>query len=102
MRNNLLPSEEMSKAIEEMIAKMRSGQMRPGTSETASDLVGSLMRRGIVRILQESLEEEVIDFLGRPRYERADEPARKGYRNGYADKTVKTTEGRLRLRRHRV
>lgn len=98
MKDNLLPSEEMSKAIEEMIAQMRAGQ----TSETASDLVGSLMRRGMARILQESLEEEVTDFLGRPRYERADEPARKGYRNGYADKTVKTTEGRLRLRRPRV
>jgi transposase-like protein len=87
----------MSKAIEEMIVHMRSGE-----PETASDLVGSLMRRGMARILQESLEEEVTDFLGRPRYERANEPARKGYRNGYADKTVRTTEGRLQLRRPRV
>lgn len=107
MRDNLLPSEEMSKALEAIMTQMRSGTSEAGTSEagtseTASDLVGSLMRHGMAHILQESLEEEVTDFLGRGHYERSEEPVRRGYRNGYTDKTVRTTEGRLRLRRPRV
>jgi len=102
----------MSKVLEEIMTEMRSekseastsaaGTSAASTSETASDLVGSLMRHGMARILQESLEEEVTDFLGRGRYERSEEPVRRGYRNGYTDKTVRTTEGRLRLRRPRV
>ena len=97
MTTNLLPSEEMSKAIEEIIAQMRHNE-----SETVSDLVSSLISRGVAHILQEGLEEEVTDFLGREHYARQDGKSRKGYRNGYTAKTVKTAEGRLKLRRPRL
>jgi mutator family transposase len=42
-------------------------------------------------ILQQALEEEVSEFLGRRRYERAEETV--SHRNGYEPRTVKTTSG---------
>ncbi len=54
-------------------------------------------RRGVVRlalrlIVEEALEGEVSDALGRERYERG-EGERAGYRNGYRTGKVKTAEG---------
>jgi putative transposase len=43
-------------------------------------------------ILEEALEGEVRDEIGRERYERADGEAR-GYRNGYRPGQMKTAEG---------
>ena len=43
-------------------------------------------------ILEEALEGEVRDRIGRERYERADGEA-KGYRNGYRPGRMKTAEG---------
>ena len=51
-----------------------------------------LVRLAARLILEETLEGEVRDRLGRKRYERADgEPA--GYRNGYRTGRMKTAEG---------
>jgi transposase-like protein len=45
----------------------------------------------------------VTDFLGRSWYEHNNEEGkRKGYRNGYYDRQVKTSEGLLELRQPRV
>jgi putative transposase len=43
-------------------------------------------------ILQQALEDEVSEFLGRGRYERSEETV--SHRNGYEARTVKTTSGR--------
>jgi putative transposase len=51
-------------------------------------------------ILQQALEEEVTEFLGRGRYERSEETV--SHRNGYEPRTVKTTTGPLELERPRV
>ncbi len=51
-------------------------------------------------ILQQALEEELSEFLGRGRYERRGEPL--SHRNGYERVTVKTTAGPLALERPRV
>ncbi len=56
--------------------------------------------RQLLAAVRNLLEEEVTEFLGRERYQRSDEP--RGYRNGYRDKTFKTAEGRLKVRRPRV
>jgi len=96
MTTNLPPSDRMSKRLFELL---------DGQAET-EDLLSELMRRGTERLLQQALEEEVTEFLGRARYERSDAetPAgyRNGYRNGYRDRTLKTAEGRLTVRRPRV
>ena len=42
------------------------------------------------------------DFLGREHYERRSEDGPFGYRNGYRDRTIKTAEERLQVRRPRV
>ena len=52
---------------------------------------GDLVRLALRLIVEEALEGEVADVLGRERYERGDEKA--GYRNGYRPGKVKTAEG---------
>jgi putative transposase len=51
-------------------------------------------------ILQQALEDEVTEFLGRGRYERIGEPV--SHRNGYEPRKVRTTSGTLELERPRV
>ena len=53
---------------------------------------GDLVRLALRLIVEEALEGEVADALGRERYERA-EGGKAGYRNGYRTGKVKTAEG---------
>jgi putative transposase len=64
------------------------------------DPIETVGRLGARLILQQALEDEVSEFLGRGRYERAEETV--GHRNGYEPRTVKTTSGPVRLERPRV
>ncbi len=50
-----------------------------------------MMRASMRLMIEQALEAEVDDALGRGRYERT--PASKGYRNGYRKGRVKTAEG---------
>jgi putative transposase len=59
-----------------------------GTATGRSDLVRLALRL----IVEEALEGEVADTVGRERYERA-EVAAAGYRNGYRTGKIKTAEG---------
>jgi transposase-like protein len=59
-----------------------------GTAAGRSDLVRLALRL----IVEEALEGEVSDVLGRERYERG-EGEKAGYRNGYRTGKVKTAEG---------
>jgi putative transposase len=59
-----------------------------GTTMARSDLVRLALRL----IVEEALEGEVADAVGRERYERA-EGAATGYRNGYRPGKIKTAEG---------
>jgi len=61
-----------------------------------ADSVEAVGRLGARVILQQALEDEVSEFLGRARYERSGEPI--SHRNGYGRRTVKTTSGRLNYR----
>ena len=61
---------------------------RLGSAASRSDLV----RLAVRLIVEEALDAEATDALGRERYERAEGGAR-GYRNGYRRGTVKTAEG---------
>jgi putative transposase len=64
------------------------------------DPVETIGRLGARLILQQALEDEVTEFLGRRRYERAEETV--SHRNGYEPRTVRTTSGRVDLERPRV
>lgn len=64
------------------------------------DPVETIGRLGARLILQQALEDEVSEFLGRARYERADETV--AHRNGYEPRTVRTTAGKVELERPRV
>jgi putative transposase len=84
------PSERFRHELDEVLAGV-------GGQEDPIETVGRL---GARLILQQALEDEVTEFLGRSRYERAEEIV--SHRNGYEPKTVKSTSGAMRLARPRV
>lgn len=60
------------------------------------DVTNTLFLLGAQRLVQELLEQESTDFLGRERYERREEESStQGYRNGYKERSMKTAEGRI-------
>ena len=65
-----------------------------------ADPIEAVGRLGARAILQQALEDEVTEFLGRLRYERTADPV--SHRNGYERRTVKTTSGAVCLERPRV
>lgn len=66
--------------------------------KSMEDLVGKngLMQRLFGNIIQQFLEAEMEDHLGRERYER-DNSEEKNYRNGYSQKNIKTSFGEVEL-----
>ncbi len=79
------PSQQLQQQIEQL--------WRQGSDGTAS-ILSTVLRLGAQRVVQELLEHEVTDFLGRDHYRRG--PRRiTGYRNGYKPKTLPTVAGRL-------
>ncbi len=87
---SIVPSERLRRELEDVI---------DGAGE-AEDPIEAIGRLGDRLILQQALEEELTEFLGRERYERRGEPL--AHRNGYEPVTVKTTAGRLELERPRL
>jgi putative transposase len=84
------PSERFRCELEEVLAGV-------GQEQDPIEVVGRL---GARLILQQALEDEVSEFLGRSRYERTEETV--SHRNGHEPKTVKTTSGSMTLERPRV
>src|SRR5271163_5247080 len=84
------PSERFRSELDEVLAGV-------GGEEDPIETIGKL---GARLILQQALEDEVSEFLGRRRYERAEETV--SHRNGYEERTVKTTSGAMRLERPRI
>jgi len=57
-----------------------------------------IMKKGAALILQELLEKEATEFLGRDHYQRAKgEENRSGYRNGYEPRKIRTGEGKMEV-----
>ena len=84
------PSERFRYELDEVLAGV-AGE---------DDPIETVGRLGARLILQQALEDEVTEFLGRGRYERAGETV--VHRNGYEERTVNTTSGAMRLERPRV
>src|SRR6266702_1511070 len=87
---SIVPSERLRRELIEIVAGV----------DDEDDPIEAIGRLGARLILQQALEEELTEFLGRERYERHGEPV--AHRNGYERVTVKTTAGPLRLERPRV
>ena len=79
------PSEQISQEISCLLSEGIGGD---------ANILKELVTKAVQRVLQEAVEQEVTDHLGRERYERRrkDEPDQ-GYRNGYEPTRVKTAEG---------
>lgn len=84
----ILPSERISNEISELLSQ--------GSLE-ADNLLTVLIQMAVKKIIQEILEQEIQDYLGRGYFERKQDEATKGYRNGYEPKTIKTAEGKMVL-----
>jgi transposase-like protein len=70
---------------------------RQSDTQSGEEVLRALVRLSTERVLQEALEHEQAESLGRSRSER--QPAPPGYRKGYEDGPVKTAEGVFRLQR---
>src|SRR5256885_11077037 len=84
---SIVPSERLRRELQEIVAGAGEGL----------DPIEAIGRLGARLILQQALEEELTEFLGRERYERRGEPV--AYRSGYERVTVRTTAGPPRLER---
>ena len=65
--------------------------------QTSEQPTSQLVRLAAQLIVQEALEQEVSDFLGRERYERRQEN-QSGYRNGYEPGHIRSAEGEVAVR----
>jgi putative transposase len=84
------PSERFRRELDAALARV-------GSAEEPLETVGRL---GARLILQQAVEDEVSEFLGRRRYERVGETV--SHRNGHEPRTIKTTtSGTLKLERPR-
>ena len=84
------PSEQISQEISSLLSQGLPGEV---------NILTELMKKGVQRLLQEALEQEVTDHLGRGHYQRrADDGAHRGYRNGYEPKRLKTSEGQVEVK----
>lgn len=77
-----------SDALEKLVQGLKN-------NSEASDLTGELIRIGARKLVQELLEAEVEEVLGRGYYERKSDSS--GYRNGYKKRRLDTAEGRLEI-----
>lgn len=88
---NVQPSEQKRKQLEALLAKETPG------------MIEEFQRLAQERVIQEALEAEVSDRLGRKWYEHSGtKKAHRGHRNGYYSHTAKTSSERLDLRVPRV
>ena len=89
MEKKIAPSEVKAQALRALLQGQTDAQ-------SGEELLSTLVRLSTERVLQEALEQEQAEALGRGRYEARGEQA--GYRNGYENGTLKTAEGVFRVK----
>jgi transposase-like protein len=88
------PSEQIKQEISSLLSEGTPGQ---------GSLLTQLVSKAVERVLQEALEQEQMDYLGRDHYQRRlEEQPHLGYRNGYEPKRVKTAEGAIQVKMPQV
>jgi putative transposase len=88
MSRRIAPSERKAQELQASLG----GQLE---AQDGEEFLSTLVRLSTERMVQEALEQEQAEVLGRERYERRD--GQRGYRNGYEEGTLKTAEGVLRV-----
>ena len=89
----VVPSERLRRELDDVLNGITEEQ----------DPIEAVARLGARLILQQALEDEVTDFVGRARHERAHGGEEVIYRNGFAEpSTVRTTSGPTVIERPRV
>jgi putative transposase len=83
----IAPSEQMRQALDEFLSQ---------GLETDEQPVSQLLRLAAQVVVQEALEQEVADRLGRERYARR-EADQQGLRNGYEPGRIRSAEGEIVL-----
>lgn len=86
MNQRIAPSQRIE---QEMQAFLQSG------ISSSEQPLSQFIRLAAQQIVQQVLEQEVTDYLGRERYER--QPEVKGYRNGYKPGRIRSAEGEIPL-----
>jgi transposase-like protein len=81
------PSEQIRKELDDLLENGLAGQKDP---------IGTLVQLGAQLVVQELLERETTEQLGRAHYQhrKPEEPLR-GYRNGYEPGRLRTAEGEI-------
>ena len=82
---NVQPSDSASQRDSDVFQDM-------GSADNGAEALSELVRMASTLMVQEGLEAEQADFVGRERYERGE---RNGYRSGYKPGKLDTAEGRL-------
>ncbi len=91
MGTRVVPSERLRHELDALIAN--SGEL--------ADPIEEIGRLGARLIIQQALEDELTEFLGRARYERTETPV--AHRNGYErPQKIATTSGSMEIERPRV
>ena len=88
MAGKLRPSQQMRKEIASII------------QSESEELLMDFFRKSSELVLQDSLEEEITDFLQRDWHQHSEDP--RGYRNGYYDRKIKSSEGAINVKVPRV
>jgi transposase-like protein len=88
MQERIAPSEKKAQELRMML----QGQSE---AQSGEELLRTLVRLSTERVLQEAVEQEQAEVLGRGRYERRDGAG--DDRNGYERGTLKTAEGVRRV-----
>jgi transposase-like protein len=79
--------------------RQRIAELLADGTDSDEGMVTTIIRLGVERLIQEMLEEEVKDYLGREHYaRRAPDQEHLGYRNGYEPGRVRTGEGEVTVR----
>jgi putative transposase len=94
MEKKIAPSEQKAQALKALLQGQLDGQ-------SGEELLSTIVRVSTERILQEALEHEQAEALGRGRYEARGEK-QGGYRNGYEKGTLKTAEGIFHVQRPQI
>ncbi len=92
--NRIAPSQAIRQDLRQLLSM--------GLRTTDTDPLNDLMRLAARLVLQEALEAEQADFLGRERYQRQPDQPVRGYRNGYEPTSLQSAEGRLSVRAPQV
>ncbi len=94
----------MRKVAPSEMVREQIGRTLSGGVDEQTNLLSTLAQLGMKQLVQQALEQEQEDFLGRSRYERRDEEttSRRGYRNGYEDADLSTAEGKVGVRMPQV